>query len=126
MTSKLSSLLQFITGFIAIATPVLAQTGWAPITSYRGDRAQQYTTTILARLIGSEWDSSIGTQVIKFQLMLDGKDVGAMEMIANCSNEYVKFERVIPVPDGDIEWFDQSAMPYLQQAKRLAVRRFCN
>ena len=129
MIRKAFASVQLIVQLFLIATPAFAQAGWTPLASYKEKRDQRYITTILARLIGAEWDSGIGTngsRVVRFQLMLKGKSVGAMEMIANCSNEYVRFERVIPEPDTGTEYFDESAMPYLQQSKPLAVKKFCH
>ena len=79
-----------------MASPAVAQSAWVEVGRYQNERDTRYSTTLLARLMSSEWDPLRESKVsLIFQINLQGKDVGAMEFDALCRIGYFTLERKI-------------------------------
>ena len=110
---------------IATASQAVAQSAWVEVGRYQNERDTRYSTTLMARLMSSEWDPLRESNVVIFQINLQGKDVGAMEFDALCRTGYFTWERQIVVPTSGARYFSSGAEPYFQKAKVVARDMFC-
>ena len=113
-----------VLAYAALTLPVeFAQPEWVLIGSY--ENHPPYSTNIYARLIETRWDFNASSNIIIFQINLEGKDVGAMEFEAICRTGYFRWEAKIQVPTTDSRFFSSGAEIHIQKAKEKARTLFC-